>query len=131
MAFAERAREFQVQLRKAKRQALARGPAGRCGPHDQRVGGRILAKASEAGFDRSSCKAPHVVRFAVEPHPSGQRRANLRRQFDPKRRERFGEPATSTGPPEPSSTTIGWHGPPVRRPYPTCGLTPRASKCEA
>src|SRR5437764_3059872 len=109
----EGAGEFEVQLRKAQRQALAACPARWSGPDDERVGGRVLAKASKTGFDRSSCKAPHIVRLAVEPHPCGQRRANLSRQLNPKRGKRLGEPATSAGSPEPSSTTVGWHGPPV------------------
>jgi hypothetical protein len=37
----------------------------------------------------------------------------LSREFDPKRWNGFGEPATGARPSEPPSTTIGWHGPPV------------------
>src|SRR5579864_844878 len=113
VAFIQGTAEFEMQLRKAQRQSFTGRPTRWCGPDDERVGRRVLAQASKTGFDRSSSQAPHVIRFAVEPHPGGQRRANLRRQFNPKRRNRLGEPATGAGPPEPSSTAIGWHGPPV------------------
>src|SRR6185437_13349792 len=109
----ERAGELEVELWKAQGQTLAGGPAAWSSPDDERVGGRVVTQAGEAGFDRSSGKPPHIVRLAVEPHPGGQRRANLRRQFDPKRRNRLGEPANGAGPSEPSSTAVGWHGPPV------------------
>ena len=79
VAVAQGADEFEMQLRKAQRQALAGRPATGRGPDDERIGCSVLAQASETSFDRSSCKAPHVVRLAVEPHPGGQRRANLRR----------------------------------------------------
>jgi len=79
VSVSERANELEVKLREAQRQALARRPATGRGPDDKRIGSGVLAKASEAGFDRSSCEAWHVVRLAVEPHPCGQRRANLSR----------------------------------------------------
>ena len=79
VAVAQRARELEMQLRKTQRQTLTRRPAAGCGPHNKCVGCDGLTQTSEAGFDRSSSETPHIVRLAVEPHPGGQRRANLRR----------------------------------------------------
>ena len=79
VAVAERARELEMQLRKTQRQTLTGRPAVGRGPHNKCVGCDGLTQTSEAGFDRSSSETPHIVRLAVEPHPGGQRRANLRR----------------------------------------------------